>query len=134
MSSQTSALIVGAGDGLSGSLVRLCAAEGMAVAMAARRTDKLASLAAETGARSYACDAADPASVDALFDAVDADLGTPDLVVYNPSYRTRGPVAVVTAGTAARMTRRERRPIACSSSPAKRTQKSSAWLKVSGRC
>ena len=93
MSSQTSALIVGAGDGLSGSLVRLCAAEGMAVAMAARRTDKLASLGAETGARSYACDAADPASVDALFDAVDADLGTPDLVVYNPSYRTRGPVA-----------------------------------------
>ncbi|MCR9257117.1 MAG: SDR family NAD(P)-dependent oxidoreductase [Alphaproteobacteria bacterium] len=86
------ALIVGAGAGLSASLTRKLAARGAKVALAARTTDKLADLVAETGARAYACDAADPKSVDALFTAVDADLGEPDLVVYNPSYRQRGPL------------------------------------------
>ena len=91
-SEKESALIIGAGEGLSASLVRLCAAQGMNVAMAARRTDKLSALADETGASAYACDAAEPDDVDALFSAVDADMGTPDLVVYNPSFRNRGPL------------------------------------------
>ncbi len=80
------ALIVGAGSGLSGSLARLCAAAGMRVALAARNTDKLKSFA---GASLHACDAAEPAQVAALFESID----TPDLVVYNPSYRVRGPTA-----------------------------------------
>lgn len=84
------ALIVGAGPGLSASLARKLAEQGTKVALAARRTDKLADLVAETGAKAYACDSADPASVDALFAAVSADLGAPDMVVYNPSYRQRG--------------------------------------------
>ena len=82
----TAALIVGAGPGLSASLARLLAGKGYAVALAARRTDKLAALASETGASLHACDAADPASVAALFAAV----GAPEVVVYNPSYRVRG--------------------------------------------
>jgi len=82
----TAALIVGAGPGLSASLARLLARQGRGVALAARRTDKLAALAAETGASLHACDAADPASVAALFAAV----GAPEVVVYNPSYRVRG--------------------------------------------
>jgi len=82
----TAALIVGAGPGLSASLARLLARQGRGVALAARRTDKLAPLAAETGASLHACDAADPASVAALFAAV----GAPEVVVYNPSYRVRG--------------------------------------------
>ena len=82
----TAALIVGAGPGLSASLARLLAGRDYAVALAARRTDKLAALASETGANLHACDAADPASVAALFAAV----GAPEVVVYNPSYRTRG--------------------------------------------
>ncbi len=82
----TAALIVGAGPGLSASLARLLARQGRNVALAARRTDKLAALAAETGASLHACDAADPASVAALFAAV----GAPEVVVYNPSYRVRG--------------------------------------------
>jgi NAD(P)-dependent dehydrogenase (short-subunit alcohol dehydrogenase family) len=88
-----SALIVGTGPGLSASLARLFAREGIAVAVAARRTDKLALLCAETGAHAYACDAADPASVAALFTAVEAAQGAPDVVVYNASNRVRGPVA-----------------------------------------
>ncbi len=82
----TAALIVGAGPGLSASLARLLAQQGRSVALAARRTDKLAALATETGASLHACDAADPASVAALFAAV----GAPEVVVYNPSYRVRG--------------------------------------------
>src|SRR5256712_120547 len=81
------ALIVGAGSGLSASLARKCAAAEMRVALAARHVGKLDALVAETHGRAFACDAADVVQVEALFDAID----TPDLVVYNPSYRIRGP-------------------------------------------
>jgi NAD(P)-dependent dehydrogenase (short-subunit alcohol dehydrogenase family) len=87
----TSALIVGAGAGLSASLARAFAKAGMAVALAARSTDKLSALAKETGARTYACDASERAAVERLFGALDA-AGAPDVVVYNASYRTRGPL------------------------------------------
>ena len=90
---QETALIVGVGDGLSASLARLFHAEGMAVALASRNTDKLADLAAETGAKVYACDAADRASMAGLFDALDSDGMTPTLAVYNPSFRVRGGIA-----------------------------------------
>src|SRR6266540_1619535 len=53
------ALIVGSGSGLSASLARLFAKEGMRVALAARDTSKLASLVKETGALPVACDAAE---------------------------------------------------------------------------
>jgi len=84
----TSALIVGAGSGLSASLARLFAKNGMRVALAARATDKLATLAQETKASLHACDATERAQVDRLFAALDP---APDVVVYNASYRTRGP-------------------------------------------
>lgn len=87
------ALIVGAGSGLSAALARLFHKEGMRLALAARRPDKLAALCTQTGARAYACDAAEKAHVDALFKAVEAEIGSPDLVVFNPSHRTRGPIA-----------------------------------------
>jgi NAD(P)-dependent dehydrogenase (short-subunit alcohol dehydrogenase family) len=86
------ALIVGTGPGLSASLARLFARHGLAVAVAARRPDKLAQLCADSGAQAYACDAVDPASVTKLFADVEAAQGTPDVVVYNASARVRGPV------------------------------------------
>jgi len=86
------ALIVGAGPGISASLARGLAAAGLKVALAARNVEKLAALADETGARTFAVDAADPAAVEALFKAVDGALGPPDLVVYNASGRVRGPL------------------------------------------
>ena len=86
------ALIVGTGPGLSASLARLFAREGMKVAVAARTPGKLADLAAETGAEVHACDATDIDGVAALFEATDKTLGTPDIVVYNPSARVRGPI------------------------------------------
>src|SRR5256714_8227366 len=85
------ALIVGAGSGLSASLARLFAKEGMRVALAARDTSKLASLAKETSALPIPCDAAELAQVESMFAAVEAKWGVPDLVVYNAGYRVRGP-------------------------------------------
>ncbi len=85
-------LIVGAGSGLSASLARLFAAEGTRVAIAARDTAKLAALAAETGALAVRGDATDADQVEAVFAAVESRWGVPDLVVYNASYRTRGPL------------------------------------------
>jgi NAD(P)-dependent dehydrogenase (short-subunit alcohol dehydrogenase family) len=87
-----SALIVGTGPGLSASLARLFAREGLRVAVAARRTDKLAALAAETGATTHALDTTNAAQVAALFEALDTAGATPDLVVYNASGRERGPI------------------------------------------
>jgi NAD(P)-dependent dehydrogenase (short-subunit alcohol dehydrogenase family) len=86
-------LIVGVGPGLSASLARLAAKQGMQVSLAARKVDKLDALAKETKARVYACDAAEPAEVERLFAAVENESGAPSWVVYNASYRTRGPVA-----------------------------------------
>jgi len=87
------AVIVGAGPGLSASLARLCAREGMRVVLAARNIAKLAALAEETGAGVYACDASRRQDVDALFDAVLDAEGVPNLVVFNASGRVRGAVA-----------------------------------------
>src|SRR5689334_15144124 len=87
------ALIVGAGSGLSASLARLFAREGMKVALASRNPASLAALCTETGAKAYRCDAADAAQVAAMYAEVGKTTGEPDVIVYNASYRTRGPVA-----------------------------------------
>src|SRR6266446_10327119 len=84
------ALIVGAGAGLSASLARLFAREGIRVALAARQIEKLGALCAETDARAFACDATNPDDVERLFGLVEREMGVPDIVVYNASGRTRG--------------------------------------------
>src|SRR6266704_1961808 len=84
------ALIVGAGEGLSASLARLFAREGIKVALAARKIEKLGALCTETGARAFACNATEPEEVERLFGLVEREIGTPDIVVYNASARARG--------------------------------------------
>jgi NAD(P)-dependent dehydrogenase (short-subunit alcohol dehydrogenase family) len=84
------ALIVGVGEGLSASLARLLAREGIRVALAARKIEKLGALCTETGARAFACNATDPGEVERLFGLVEREMGVPDLVVYNASARARG--------------------------------------------
>jgi NAD(P)-dependent dehydrogenase (short-subunit alcohol dehydrogenase family) len=84
------ALIVGAGAGLSASLARLFAREGIRTAVAARNPAKLDALCRDTGAKAFGCDATDPAGVARLFEAVERDVGVPDIVVYNASGRARG--------------------------------------------
>jgi short-subunit dehydrogenase len=94
----TSALIVGAGSGLSASLARALASEGIKVALAARSTGDLDALVKETGAHAFACDAAERAQVEKLFADVDASVGAPDIVIYNASFRTRGPFVELVKG------------------------------------
>src|SRR5919112_6665859 len=88
MAANETALIVGAGKGLSASLARLLEREGVHVALAARNPEKL-----ETKGLALRCDATDRAQVEAAFDAVEGEWGVPNLVVYNASFRTRGPIA-----------------------------------------
>ena len=85
------ALIVGVGSGVSASLARVFNKAGIKVALAARRVANLADLAKETGAVALACDATDRGQVSNLFTQLDERFGAPDVVVYNASYRTRGP-------------------------------------------
>jgi NAD(P)-dependent dehydrogenase (short-subunit alcohol dehydrogenase family) len=85
------ALIVGAGEGLSASLARLFARHKIRVALAARAVEKLGALCHETGARAFACNAAEPDDVERLFGLVEREIAAPDLVVYNASARARGP-------------------------------------------
>ena len=85
------ALIVGAGAGLSASLARLLAKEGITVALASRSTGDLDGLVKEIGAKTFACDASKPADVAKLFADLESTVGAPDIAIYNASYRTRGP-------------------------------------------
>jgi len=87
------ALIVGAGEGLSASLARLFAREGIRVALAARGIEKLGALCSETGAKAFACNATEPGDVERLFGLVEREIAVPDLVVYNASGRARGAFA-----------------------------------------
>src|SRR4051794_6904223 len=96
------ALIVGAGAGLSASLARAFAQAGMKVALAARDVAKLDALARETGAKAFACDATAPDQVAQLFRAVGDGIAVPDVVVYNASYRHRGPLLELDAGEVAK--------------------------------
>ena len=88
-----SALIVGAGPGLSASLARLLVRNGMSVALAGRDPAKLTALCAETGATAFPCDAQDERQVARLFDAVDRRQGPPDVAIYNASARARPALA-----------------------------------------
>jgi NAD(P)-dependent dehydrogenase (short-subunit alcohol dehydrogenase family) len=95
-----SALIVGAGAGLSASLARLFAKDGMRIALAARDAGKLAALAQETEAACIACDVSQPDDVARMFAQLDA---VPDVVVFNPSARVRGPVTELDPAEVARV-------------------------------
>lgn len=85
------ALIVGTGSGISASLATLLAREGYKLALASRDPSGFADLARRTKAHPIAADAASPSGVKTLFEEVDRVLGPLDVVVYNASFRTRGP-------------------------------------------
>ncbi|HJV25627.1 MAG TPA: SDR family NAD(P)-dependent oxidoreductase [Aromatoleum sp.] len=82
------AAIIGAGPGLGFALAQRFAHAGMSIALAARDASRLDGLASACcgivhAARPYVCDATEEAAVDGLFSLVEADLGAPQLVVYN---------------------------------------------------
>jgi NAD(P)-dependent dehydrogenase (short-subunit alcohol dehydrogenase family) len=87
------ALIIGAGSGLSAAVARAFKGAGLAIGLAARDIAKLGPLVAELNAAAHPCNVAEQDQVDALFGAMEKDLGgSPDVVVFNPSARVRGPL------------------------------------------
>jgi NAD(P)-dependent dehydrogenase (short-subunit alcohol dehydrogenase family) len=74
-------------------VARSLAAAGVRVGLAARNVEKLAPLATEIRAQTFAVDATDPSAVARLFEAADRQLGEPDVVLYNASARAHGPIA-----------------------------------------
>ena len=86
------AIIVGAGHGLSASLARLLSKSGFDLVLASRNVEKNYNLAKETNAKLEECDVTSIQQVENLFKKADDILGTPDLVIFNPSARLRGTV------------------------------------------
>ena len=84
---QNAVLIVGAGSGLSASLARAFNSKGMKIVLAARNIDKLDSLKKEIDALVFKCDSTENKSVQNLFLQTDSIIGTPEIVIYNPSLR-----------------------------------------------
>ena len=87
------ALIVGAGSGISASLARGLSAPGVGVGLAARDVEKLKGLADETGAKTFAVDASNPSAVARLFLDIERLLAEPDVVIYNAGSRVAGRLA-----------------------------------------
>lgn len=83
MSEKQIAVVVGAGPGLGDALVRRCAEAGMNVAAVSRRGRPPEMIEDRNLVRGYVCDATVGAEVTGMFARVTAELGTPDLVVYN---------------------------------------------------
>jgi NAD(P)-dependent dehydrogenase (short-subunit alcohol dehydrogenase family) len=75
------AVVTGASSGLGAGVARALAAAGATVAAVARRADRLAALAGETGAVPFPCDLLDEDGRDALVPAVADRLGSPTVLV-----------------------------------------------------
>jgi NAD(P)-dependent dehydrogenase (short-subunit alcohol dehydrogenase family) len=89
------ALIIGAGPGISASLARRLSKIGLKVGLAARDVEKLKPIAEETAAAVFAVDASQPEQVEKLFQDMDGRLAEPDVVIYNASARVAGPLSAV---------------------------------------
>ena len=86
------ALIVGVGSGNSAAFARALAAENYKVVLAARNIAKLEALCAEIDAHAISCDATSAESVASLFESMQQDVGTAEVVLYNPSAYTAGSI------------------------------------------
>lgn len=91
-------MVIGAGPGNGEAFARRFAAEGWAVALLARSASRIEALAAELpDARAFACDAADAASLEAAFAAVEAQLGPVETLIYNAGKGVWGDAEQVSA-------------------------------------
>jgi NAD(P)-dependent dehydrogenase (short-subunit alcohol dehydrogenase family) len=88
----STALVIGAGQGISASFARALAAVGVKVGLASRNVEKLSATASEIGAETMSADATDPAAVARLFDEMELKLGPLDVVLYNAAARVPGAI------------------------------------------
>lgn len=92
-----SALIIGAGPGISLAFGKKLAESGYKVCLASRNLEKLQLLATSIGADAVTVDCSSNDSIVALFEAFDKKFGTPDVVLYNPSagFAAAGPCGTI---------------------------------------
>ncbi len=89
---ETTALIIGAGPGLSSSLATALSERRHSLVLAARDTSDLADISSRTGAVLVDVDASKSQDQERLFDVVDK-IGLPlEVVIYNAAARARGPI------------------------------------------
>lgn len=86
------ALIVGAGSGISASFARKLHEAGYKIALAARTPANIDEFAGTISATTHACDATDPDQVASLFADLDKAGHELDVVLYNASARAHGPI------------------------------------------
>ena len=92
-------VVAGVGPGNGAAFARRFAAEGHAVALLARSDEFTRQLAASLPeGRAYSCDLADPASIARTFEGIRADLGEPEVLVYNAGSGVWGTVEEATPG------------------------------------
>ncbi|MEO1264586.1 MAG: SDR family NAD(P)-dependent oxidoreductase [Pseudomonadota bacterium] len=84
------AIIIGAGNGISAAFARRFSRDGGKVLLAARDTDKLKPLADEIDAHVMKCDATRIDEVASVFTEADRAFDTLDVVLYNASARASG--------------------------------------------
>lgn len=90
--------VIGIGPGNGAAFARRFAADGYACALLSRSTEQSAALAAQLpGARAFACDVGDAASVERAFGEVRAAMGDPEVVIYNAGSGTFGNFEDLTA-------------------------------------
>src|SRR5436190_6778569 len=88
------AVVTGASSGIGEATAKALAAEGFAVALAARREDRINELAKEIGDQALAVptDVADPDSARALIEKTKSELGRVDVLVNNAGVMLLGPI------------------------------------------
>lgn len=95
-------LITGVGPGTGSSIVRRFDREGYRVAMIARDKVRLASLEKELpNARAWPCDVSDGKALLAVLDAIEAEMGAPEVVVHNAVGGAFGSFSEIAAETLA---------------------------------
>lgn len=92
------AVVTGGGQGIGAAIANALAAEGAAVVVAARRSDRIAHVATEirgAGGKSWAvhCDVTDPGSVNDLAKAASRHAGAVDILVNNAGVAHSAPLA-----------------------------------------
>ena len=95
------AVVTGGGQGIGAAIAHALAAEGAAVVVAARRSDRIEHVATEirgSGGKSWAvhCDVTDPASVNDLAKAASRHAGAIDILVNNAGVAHSAPLAKTT--------------------------------------
>ena len=91
-------VVIGIGPKNGAAFSRHFSAQGYTVALLSRSTELSGALAKELGsAKAYACDVSDPESVRRAVDAVEAELGPVDTVVFNAGSGSWGTVEEISA-------------------------------------